>query len=74
MTQQTSMAFVEAQHKAAAQAQLLGASGMYLRDLDLKSFQNKPVVGVYAQQFRQLGNLLVCCRHKKSSFLKQKRV
>ena len=57
LTQQTSVAFVEAQHKAAVQAQLLGASGVYLRDLDLKSFQNRPVVGVYAQQFRQLGKL-----------------
>ena len=57
LTQQTSVAFVEAQHKAAVQTQLLGASGVYLRDLDLKSFQNQPVVGVYAQQFRQLGKL-----------------
>lgn len=57
LTQQTSVAFVEVQHKAAVQAQLLGASGVYLRELDLKSFQNQPVVGVYAQQFRQLGKL-----------------
>ena len=50
LTQQTSVAFVEVQHKAAVQAQLLGASGVYLRELNLKSFQNQPVVGVYAQR------------------------
>lgn len=57
LTGHTSVAFVEAQHKALVQAQLLGVSGVFLRALDLKSFQHTPVLGVYAQQFRQLGRL-----------------
>ena len=51
------MAFVEARHKAVVQAKLLGASDMYWRELDLKSFQNQPVLGIYAKKFRQLGKL-----------------
>lgn len=57
LTKQISVAFVEAQHKAVVQAKLLGASDMYWRDLDLKSFQNQPVLGIYAKKFRQLGKL-----------------
>ncbi|WP_376786533.1 DNA polymerase II [Comamonas jiangduensis] len=57
LPQQTSVAFVEAQHKAVVQAQLLGSSDMYLKELDLKSFQNQHVLGIYAKQFRQLGKL-----------------
>ena len=57
LTQQTSVAFVEAQHKAVVQSQLLGSSDMYLKELELKSFENEPVVGIYAKQFRQLGKL-----------------
>lgn len=54
---QTSVAFVEARHQTVVQAQLLGMSGVSLRTLDLKSFQHEPVLGVYAQQFRQLKKL-----------------
>lgn len=57
LTKQTSVAFVEAQHKAVVQAQLLGASEMHIKELDLKSFRNQPVLGIYAKQFRQLGKL-----------------
>lgn len=57
LTTQISVAFVEAQHKAVVQAQLLGSSDMYLKELELKSFQNQPVLGIYAKQFRQLGKL-----------------
>lgn len=39
------------------QAQLLGSTGVYLRELELKSFQNEPVLGIYSKQFRQLGKL-----------------
>ena len=57
LTKQISVAFVEAQHKAVVQAKLLGASDMYWRELDLKSFQNQHVLGIYAKKFRQLGKL-----------------
>ncbi len=57
LTGQTSVAFVEAQHKAVVQAQLLGTSDVYLRELELKSFQNEPVIGIYAKHFRHLGRL-----------------
>lgn len=57
LTKQISVAFVEARHKAVVQTKLLGASDMYLRELDLKSFQNQPVLGIYAKKFRQLGKL-----------------
>lgn len=57
LTQQTSVAFVEAQHKVAVQAKLLGSSDVYQRELELKSFHNEPVLGIYAKQFRQLGKL-----------------
>jgi len=57
LTKQPSVAFVEAQHKAVVQAQLLGSPDMYLKELALKSFQNQPVLGIYAKQFRQLGKL-----------------
>lgn len=57
LTKQISVAFVEAQHKAVVQTKLLGVSDMYWRELDLKSFQNQPVLGIYAKKFRQLGKL-----------------
>lgn len=57
LTKQISVAFVEAQHKAVVQAKLLGTSDMYWRELDLKSFQSQPVLGIYAKKFRQLGKL-----------------
>lgn len=57
LTKQTSVAFVEAQYKEVVQAQLLGSSDMYLKELELKSFRNQPVLGIYAKQFRQLGKL-----------------
>lgn len=57
LAKQTSVAFVEAQHKAVVQAQLLGASEMHIKELDLKSFRNQPVLGIYTKQFRQLSKL-----------------
>lgn len=57
LTKQISVAFVEARHKAVVQTKLLGVSDMYWRELDLKSFQNQPVLGIYAKKFRQLGKL-----------------
>jgi len=57
LTAQTSVAFVETRFRAAVEAQLAGMPGMGLRELELKTFQQAPVVGVYAKQFRQLGQL-----------------
>jgi hypothetical protein len=57
LTAQTSVAFVAARHRAAVEAQLATMPGMELRELDLKTFQQEPVLGIYAKQFRQLGRL-----------------
>jgi DNA polymerase-2 len=57
LTDQMSVAFVETRFRAAVEAQLAGMPGMELRELELKTFQQSPVVGVYARQFRQLGQL-----------------
>lgn len=60
LTSQTSVAFVAARHRAAVEAELAGMPGTHgiqLRDLELKTFQQDPVVGLYAKQFRQLGRL-----------------
>jgi DNA polymerase-2 len=54
---QTSVAFVPARHKAAVQAQLGGFPRMQLRALALRTFQQEPVIGIYATHFRQLGKL-----------------
>lgn len=57
LTSQSSVAFVEARHRPSVEAQLTTMPGLELRELDLQTFQQKPVVGVYAKQFRQLGQL-----------------
>lgn len=57
LTAQTAVAFVLARHRAAVQAQLPSLPGMALRELGLKTFGQEPVVGVYARQSRQLGQL-----------------
>ncbi len=57
LTAQTSVAFVEARHKGTVDAQLMAMPDVELRALDLKSFQQEPVIGVYARHFRQLGRL-----------------
>ncbi|MDM0004969.1 DNA polymerase II [Variovorax sp. J22G73] len=60
LTSQTSVAFVAARHRAAVEAELAGmpgTPGIQLRELELKTFQQDPVVGLYAKQFRQLGRL-----------------
>ena len=54
---QTCVAFVEHQHKATVLAQLPKGSDIELRELALKSFQQQPVLGVYAKRFRQLSRL-----------------
>lgn len=57
LTAQTSVAFVEARHRGTVDAQLLALPDVQLRELGLKTFQQEPVLGVYARQFKQLGRL-----------------
>jgi DNA polymerase-2 len=54
---QTSVAFVATRHRAEVEAHLAAMPGMEVRELELKTFQQEPVVGVYAKHFRQLGRL-----------------
>ena len=54
LTAQTSVAFVETRHRAAVQRPLLAMPDVELRELELKSFQQEPVLGIYAKHFRQL--------------------
>jgi DNA polymerase-2 len=57
LTARSSVAFVATRHRAAVQAHLAAMPGMQLRELELKTFHQEPVVGVYATHFRQLGRL-----------------
>ena len=57
LTQQTSVAFLPARHRAAAQAPLASLQGLEVKELGLKTFDQEPVLGVYARRFRDLGKL-----------------
>ena len=57
LASQTSVAFVETRHRAAVEAQGPGMPGLELRDLELKTFGQQPVFGVYVRHFRQLRQL-----------------
>lgn len=57
LTAQISVAFVQAQHRAAVEAQVKALPGVELRELELKTFAQSPVLGIYAKQFRQIGQL-----------------
>jgi len=57
LTSQTPVAFVETKHRAAVESRVAAMPGLELRDLELKTFHREPVVGVYAKQFRHLGQL-----------------
>ena len=57
LTAQTAVAFVESRHKTTVQALLSIVPGVELRELDLKSFQQEPVLGVYAKHYRSLRRL-----------------
>ncbi|CAN7358997.1 DNA polymerase II [Acidovorax sp. LjRoot129] len=57
LTQQTSVAFLPACHRAAAQAQLAKLQGLEIKELGLKTFHQEPVLGVYARRFRDIGKL-----------------
>jgi DNA polymerase-2 len=54
LTAQTSVAFAEASVRAAIEAQIAPDAGIELRELQLKTFQQQPVVGVYASRYKQL--------------------
>jgi len=54
---QTSVAFIPAEQRTQAEALLANESGVELRPLGLKDFQQRPVLGLYCQQHRQLIDL-----------------
>lgn len=57
LTSQISVAFVEARHRPTVEAHLKTMQGVELRELELKTFHQEPVIGVYAKQFHDLGRL-----------------
>ncbi|QOF76508.1 DNA polymerase II [Variovorax sp. 38R] len=57
LTSRSSVAFVAARHRAAVEAHLAAMPGVQLRELELQTFQQEAVLGVYATHFRQLGRL-----------------
>jgi DNA polymerase-2 len=57
LTGQVSTAFARAKDRQAVEAQLASYPGLELRELELKTFQQDPVIGVYARQHRQLTKL-----------------
>jgi DNA polymerase-2 len=54
LTRQRSTAFAQVEDRPAIEAAIAGMSGISLQDLPLKTFQQKPVVGIYATHYRQL--------------------
>lgn len=54
---QTAVAFVPADQRHRAERVVNGEPGVELRTLDLRDFQQRPVVGLYCRQYRQLLNL-----------------
>jgi len=54
LTAQTSVAFAEASLRTAIEAQIAPDAGIELRELQLKTFQQQPVIGVYASRYKQL--------------------
>jgi DNA polymerase-2 len=54
LPQQTSVAFIPAAQRSQAEALLANEAGVELRPLTLRDFQQRPVLGLYCQQHRQL--------------------
>jgi DNA polymerase-2 len=54
LTAQASVAFAEARDRSAIEALLDKSGGVELRDLQLKTFEREPVIGVYASRYKQL--------------------
>lgn len=57
LSPQTSVAFIPAEHRARAEHQLKGENNVELRPLGLRDFEQRPVLGLYCQQHRQLMDL-----------------
>ncbi|SCX61709.1 DNA polymerase II [Variovorax sp. EL159] len=57
LNSRSSVAFVANRHRAAVEAHLAAMPGVQLRELELKTFHQEAVFGVYAKHFRQLGRL-----------------
>ncbi|KAK46848.1 DNA polymerase II [Caballeronia jiangsuensis] len=51
---QTSVAFIRAEDRAKAEPIVAGVRDAYLRELPLRDFRQKPVLGLYCPQYRQL--------------------
>ena len=51
---QPSVAFLPVEQRAAAEALLGGEAGVTLRELELRDFHHRPVLGLYCEQYRQL--------------------
>lgn len=54
---QPAVAFLPAEQRGAAEALLDGEPGVTLRELELRDFQHRPVLGLYCGQYRQLQRL-----------------
>lgn len=54
---QTSVAFIPADQRARAEHQLKNETGVELRPLGLRDFEQRPVLGIYCKQHRQLMDL-----------------
>ncbi|WP_338072354.1 DNA polymerase II [Halomonas flagellata] len=54
---QPAVAFVPAEQREQAEALLRGERDIALRPLDLRDFHQRPVLGLYCRQYRQLVNL-----------------
>jgi DNA polymerase-2 len=54
LTAQTSIAFAEAGQRSAIEALMDKSGAIELRDLQLKTFQQEPVIGVYAARYKAL--------------------
>ena len=54
LTAQTSIAFAEAGQRSAIEALMDQSGAIELRDLQLKTFQQEPVIGVYAARYKAL--------------------
>lgn len=57
LTAQTSVAFLQVKHRSALEAQLLTMPELQIHELELRTFRQEPVIGVYAKQHRQIGRL-----------------
>ena len=54
LTRQRSTAFAQVEDRAAIEAAIAKMPEITLQDLPLKTFQQKPVIGIYAGHYRQL--------------------